>query len=496
MSKILLVGMGPLFEKGVRNFGGQCLRTWCFAQPLIEDGHDLKLVTLPIYNPDDKSQETASLDKRKTDKDFSYLAFSNLDFEFIHLKLTEIAKEFQPDAIVAVNNTPAWVCARLPVKAPLWCDLFGYEMAEKQARAARTGDGKCLLDSWKKEGLMVRRSDKFSMVSRPQLQALLGEMAMVGRLNQYTFHYHFAHHIPTVCHPVFLELDPEKSKAKDRLIRGVKTPEDAFILLWSGGYNFWTDSEFLFGFLDQAMAQNPDLHYVSTGGAIAGYNPHTYERFCELVEGSEHKERYHLLGWVDASDLPQIYMEADLGLNIDEPNYETMFGARNRINNMMAAGMPVLTTYGSEISWMIGDAGCGIIVPPNDADALVKALTEIAHEPERRAELGARSRKYAREEWKPEKLTSALRDWAEEPGFAPDNAEKLRRFPEADSFLDSSLHYVEEIAAVAESTDLLKARQAQIKVEQLRARGWYKALKFSKAFFKGIARIFSRRKNT
>ena len=80
---------------------------------------------------------------------------------------------------------------------------------------------------------------------------------------------------------------------------------------------------------DAVLKAEPRVHFVSTGGAIAGYNTRTYEEFRRRVEGSAHRDRYHLLGWIPAEQLPGIYAEADLGLNLDDANMETLFGARN-----------------------------------------------------------------------------------------------------------------------------------------------------------------------
>ena len=180
-------------------------------------------------------------------------------------------------------------------------------MAEKQGQAARTKCDDHLVEAWRKESLVARRADKLSTVSRPQLHALLGEMASIGRLNRFTFHYHFAHHIPEACHPAFLvPIDPKANP----VLRGPVVPPDAFVILWSGGYNYWTDPKFLFDFIEGAMAADSRIHYVSTGGAIEGYNNETYNEFVKHVETSTHRDRYHLLGWGagpgPSHDLPRV----------------------------------------------------------------------------------------------------------------------------------------------------------------------------------------------
>lgn len=465
--------MGPLLDEEVRHFGGQCLRTWYFTKPLIDDGHSVRLLTLPIYNPEGESVEHAAL-VRRTCEGFDYQAYTAPNFAFIDETAAHVARSFAPDAIIAVNMVAAWVAARIPLCVPLWADLNGYEMAEKQAQAARIGSDEPLLEAWRKESLVARRADKLSTVSRPQLHALLGEMASIGRLNRFTFHYHFAHHVPNACHPAFGA--PAEPEAKP-VIRGKEVPADAFVILWSGGYNFWTDPQFLFDFVEGALAADPRVHYVSTGGAIEGYNTKTYEEFVKRVNTSAHRDRYHLLGWVPAQDLPAIYRESDLGINIDEVNYETFFGARNRLNNLMAAGLPVLTTYGSEISQMIEEADCGVVCPPGDVAALIDNIARLVRTPEELRRLAERSRLFAQQEFSPEKLTQTVRAWARSPQLAPDNAEKLRRNPGLANFLDTSANDLEEMTQIAQQHDVLALRQAQADLTAIRAKRWYRLLR-------------------
>ena len=522
MSKLLIVGLGPLFEHGVRYLGAQCLRTWCFVEPLLRDGHTVRLVTMPTADPRDVPPALIRLNFHGLE----YQSFTNCDFPFIHETLTQVARSFAPDAMIAVNNLPAWIVARLPLCVPLWADLYGYQMAEKQGQAARTHDDDALVTAWKKEALTARRADKFSTVSRPQLHALLGEMASLGRLNQHTFRYHFAHHIPASFHPAFASqpvgqpasppvsqsgsspvrqlaslpvgsvgsvgsdrsVGTEKSAIRNPqsailstqhspVLRGKVVPPGAFVLLWSGGYNFWTDPDFLFEFISAALHQDARIHYVSTGGALEGYNTQTYERFQNLVERSDVRDRCHLLGWVPAEDLPGIYREADLAINIDEPNYETLFGARTRVNNLMAAGVPVLTTFGSEVSQAIAEGECGIVCPAKDAQALAAAVRRAVEERAWLRELAEKARSFALREWAPEKVTEPLRKWAQAPAPAPDNAAKLRENPGILSFLDAAVNELDRNAALVEKHGAHEMRRDQDDFDTIRSKRWYKILK-------------------
>ena len=52
----------------------------------------------------------------------------------------------------------------------------------------------------------------------------------------------------------------------------------------------------------------------------------TYPEFVGLMKRSGFDDRCHFLGWVEGGDIPQLYAECDLGLNIDGLNYETLLG--------------------------------------------------------------------------------------------------------------------------------------------------------------------------
>lgn len=475
MAKLLIVGTGPLFEDDVSYLGAHSLRTWYFVEPLLEQGHSIRLVTLPLFDPGKPEMHHAALTRRSIDG-FEYQAFSNCDAEFAIRTLTRLARSFRPDGIVAINNFPSWIVAQLPLRAPMWADMNGYGMAEAQGQAAREGSDEGLENAWRVETLIARRADKFSVVSRAQLHALLGEMAALGRLNHLTFHYRFVHHVPNAWHPRF-GADVSAPAVAQPILRGPVAPEDALIVLWTGGYNYWTDPDRLADFLEMCMQAEPRLHYVSTGGAIEGYNSSTYERFQARVEQSAHRERFHLLGWVPGADVPRIYAEVDVGLNFDEPNYETLFGARNRLTNLMAAGVPILSTHGTEISREIDETRCGLVRPAGDLDALRRALMEMLRSPQVRRYMSDAGRTTARERFAPARLAEAVCAWAESPRFSPDNYEKLSRFPEAINFPSTALNSLQEVAAVMHDCDLDVLIAAQEELQALRAHPLYSALR-------------------
>ena len=76
----------------------------------------------------------------------------------------------------------------------------------------------------------------------------------------------------------------------------------------------------------------------------------------------------------------------------------------------MAAGLPVVATAVGGIPEVVHDGVSGTLVPPGDAAALGRALSDLASNPERAAALGASGRRLLDEEYSIERCQGAHRD--------------------------------------------------------------------------------------
>jgi glycosyltransferase involved in cell wall biosynthesis len=481
MTRVLTIGMGPLLETGVRKIGGQCLRTWHFVKPLVARGHDVRLVALPIPDREASSSGSAPAEERLY-RGFPYVAIGTNEQRAVLSVIKKVLEGFDAECIAGINSYPAYMASLLGTEKPLWADLNGYAMAEGQTKAYVYGDDAVLGHFWEMERVAVRRADKFSTVSTPQLHALIGELAAVGRLNRFTFNYPFGHVVPNAVNEFFLQ-EGEEKRESERLLRGRRLPEDSFIVLWSGGFNTWTDVETLIEGLMGAMRRDERIYFVSTGGMVDGHDEKTYARFEEAVQGSGLAERFLLLGWVEAEFLPRYYLESDIGINVDSRNYETLFGARNRLVNMMAMGLPVVTTRGTEISYVIESENVGLTFGIGDAKALETFLVRYSRAREVLRRIGERARKYALEHFSYDATTRSFQEWVDEPRLAPDNAEKLARLPGGKGFLDVALNDVERLQVFLNGGELEGLRRAKEELERLRRKGLYKLYRALKGLF-------------
>ena len=103
-----------------------------------------------------------------------------------------------------------------------------------------------------------------------------------------------------------------------------------------------------------------------------------------------------MLTMADLHLLPQIAGAADLVLP-------------SKLTNMLASGRPVVATTQPGTGLYAEVDGCGLITPPGDAAALAAAISALADDPPRRANMGRAAAARAEERWsKPAIIAGAL----------------------------------------------------------------------------------------
>lgn len=415
----MVVGASPLPQERSRILYGINQRTWQTVRPLLGDGHDVCLAAFRVkgchYEDDLKELVT-----RKQLENLSYYSIDEQVFHGVSI-LRDIWAEFKPDCIVAVNSYPAYIAARMNVETPFWADLNGHVMAEAQAKAFVYNDDMFLRHFWQFERAALDRADMFSTVSTRQKYALIGELSVRGRLNKNTLGYDFVRVIEN-------GIPVEPFSHPKQVLRGIHVDKKDFVVLWAGGYNTWTDVDALVVGLEGAMERDDRIKFVSIGGEILGHDEQTFKKFSSLAEQSKFRERFLLLGWQPTEEVPNYYLESDVGINIDKFNYETLLGARTRILDFLRAGLPVVTSYGTEISEAIKAKGLGFTYAIGDPQSLTNVLLKAVQSKSLKR-IGRKCREYAISNLTYEKTTQPLREWVGNPKPAPDRGLKVELEP-------------------------------------------------------------------
>lgn len=447
MSRVLMIGYGPLPGPGLAVYGAAGLRTHQMLQGALLGGHTVDLHVLPLPGTETGEVEGSGTIPERGPHG-AYVRFASHGGELAIRTLREKLADGHPDAIVAVGSYPAYVASMLPSTAPLWCDFGRCWMTERQAQASAEEDDRSLLTALNIERTALRRLDRFSAVSRPHLHSMEGAMAAAGRLNRRTFRYFFGSRVP---HAGF-NWPSGSLPDGERVLRGPVVPEDAFVLLWSGGFDPACDIATFVAAMDELLARGPSVRVVVTGGAVRGVEARAYRQFQRAVDDSPHRDRYHLLGWVASEKLGAIYREADLGLRVDGANHDSVMRGGCRLIGMASEGLPCVATIACEASeWFEdGDALFGASIA--DPGSIVEAVEPLIGCKDALRAAGSRARRIVEEDFSIERTTRALKEWLDNPTSAPDNAEKIRMVGTPDAnLLQIALNPIEEQFLQAES---------------------------------------------
>jgi glycosyltransferase involved in cell wall biosynthesis len=408
MSRICLVGIGlPSLVAGSSHCGPG-LRSGHFAGALAEAGHDVLLLYL-----DHAAVAGASLADAQTIAP-GVLALAAPEPDFVPGSLATVAQDFGASALVGCTAYGSSLALRLELGLPTWADLMGDLMAEAQAKAALLGDDSCLVHFWSLLGPVLAGADRFSAVSQAQADALVGQLGLAGRLSSATAGERLVEVVRCAA-----ELPAERGGQADSGILS-ELPDDAFVAAWAGSFNTWCDVDLLFDGVDSAMAENPSLHLLVTGGEVEGHDGVTWRRFLDLVEGSRQRDRYHLLGRVEDSVLAEVYRRSDVGLVVEKDLYERQLGAENRVVQWMAHGVPVLTTYRSPAGRDLVQRGLSFAITGRSAEGLAESLLALVDDPARLAAASLACTREAREAWTVSAVAAPLLAWCASPVRAGD----------------------------------------------------------------------------
>ncbi|RKZ25425.1 hypothetical protein DRQ29_06345 [bacterium] len=412
MTRVFFLGTYlPRFQPSAKVTVASDVRTEQIVSALVGAGHEVRLCSATHYG---RTRGRRYLRLRNAQApqyyEMNYFLSDQLD------DLKRLVDDFSPDCVVGVSQWPSRIATSLGLGLPLWCDLWGGAMSEAQAKAYVYKDNSFINHFWGMERPVLERGDVFSTCSTFQEHFLIGELAVMGRLNRASFGYKFAHTIPPGISEEHLETP------RGRVLRGKVVEPDDFVILWAGGYNTWTDIETLFAGLEEVFRAHRKARFVSFGGCIQGHDDVTYARFCRLVEGSKFRKNYVLLGWRSRRDVLRAYKESDIGINIDRYHYELVFGTRTRLVSMIAYGLPVITTTGCELSYIIKENGLGLTFEIGDARGLANALLNYAKD------LKANRRHYStvalqhfKEHYTYTRTCEPLLKWLKKPRRAPDS---------------------------------------------------------------------------
>ncbi|HKE72347.1 MAG TPA: glycosyltransferase, partial [Acidimicrobiales bacterium] len=161
---------------------------------------------------------------------------------------------------------------------------------------------------------------------------------------------------------------------------------DRFVYLYTGTLGLKHRPELLYRLAQQRVG-DADVVVVSEGMGEA--------RLRDMLHRHP-LPNLHLLPFQPMDDYPDILGSADVLVALLEPTAGT-FSVPSKVLSYLCAGRPVLAAIPPEnlAARTIERAGAGVVVPPDDEEALLVAAKQLRTDPELRHEAGARARAYA-----------------------------------------------------------------------------------------------------
>lgn len=118
----------------------------------------------------------------------------------------------------------------------------------------------------------------------------------------------------------------------------------------------------------------------------------------------ERIDNVRMVGSVSHGDVPRLYADADAAVVLlrDRPLFERALPTK--MLEAMAAARPIVLSARGEAARLVSDCGAGVVVPPEDPDALARAFADLAAAHDRAADLGAAGRRCAVERFSRERM--------------------------------------------------------------------------------------------
>lgn len=413
MTKILLIGHNPPPMVRDVKIEASHYRTWQFLVPLIEDGHTISLCADNI----DLHTDAHSIIPETWKEQLEYHPIPFGRQRGWTKRLQQIHDSFRPDCIIAVNFDCCQYATKLKTNKPIWMDIYGDYLTILQVARFRQKTDRGIPTSISFMRRVLQKGDVFSGCSIPQQHMFVGELAMVGRLNSRSFGYQFSHVILPGSPPGKNEV---MNQRENDILKMLNIPHGSFVVLWCGGYNTWTDVDTLFAGLEWAMSRNDHIHYISVGENTYQAPDNIYTRFLNLIAQSNYQDRFHMLGWRPWAEIDNYYHASNLGINIDSLHYETIYGTRTRLVEMLAAGLPAITSLGCELSQLIEKHGAGLTFESEDWKSMGDQILSLASDNTLYTKVARNASSYANNELSFYSTTAPVRDWSRKPSKAPD----------------------------------------------------------------------------
>jgi glycosyltransferase involved in cell wall biosynthesis len=155
-----------------------------------------------------------------------------------------------------------------------------------------------------------------------------------------------------------------------------------FVVSYVGGFGPHRGLETAVEAMALVRESRPDalLLLVGTGRTVDGLRRLVAERRLEA--------NVELTGWVELRDVPEYIRVSDGGLIPHLSSGHTDHTIPHKLFQYMLLGRPVVVTDARPLKRIVGETGCGLVVPSGDPRRMAAAIMRLHSDPEFRRSLG------------------------------------------------------------------------------------------------------------
>ena len=228
----------------------------------------------------------------------------------------------------------------------------------------------------------LSRGDFFVCATPKQRDFWLGQMAALGRINPLTYDESETLDSLIAVAPFGVPNDPPSGAggAVKGAVPGIAVDDE--VILWGGGIYNWLDPLTLVDAVSRLKERRPNVRLYFMGSR------HPNPDMAEARMAAAARERSDELGltdthvffsdtWVPYEARQGYLLDADVGVSVNLPHVESAFSFRTRILDYIWAGVPIVATAGDDFAELIERESLGLVVPPEDVDALEEALFRV-----------------------------------------------------------------------------------------------------------------------
>jgi len=155
----------------------------------------------------------------------------------------------------------------------------------------------------------------------------------------------------------------------------------------------------------EVLQKYPDVKFVTVGRAPK----EDIEWMNSFIKINKLEKNFTFTGWVDFNKIPDYLFCSDIGILLLQPvSKNNMMGVPNKLFDYMASGIPVVACDFPNISKIVSDSNCGVLIDPRSHSEIAKAIIDLIENKNHAQALGLNGRKNFDETYNWEIMVSRL----------------------------------------------------------------------------------------